>query len=82
MYSLRVEKPAEKFILKLDRPTAKRFRDAIDSLVEDPTLGKELNNHETARSYRVGQYRILYDIYESELIVCIIKVGPRGDVYN
>lgn len=82
MYRVVIEKQALKYIEKLDRTSAQRIRNAIDLIATDPAIGKELTNHETARSYRVGQFRILYDVYENELVICIVKVGPRGDVYN
>ncbi|WP_425459249.1 type II toxin-antitoxin system RelE family toxin [Fontibacillus phaseoli] len=31
---------------------------------------------------RVGSFRILYSIEENVLIITVIKIGPRGDVYN
>ncbi len=82
MYTVRIEKQALKYINKLDRPTARRIRDAIDSIAEDPKVGKPLSEHGSERSYRVGGYRILYDVYDNELIVVIVKVNPRGQVYD
>jgi mRNA interferase RelE/StbE len=82
MYSVDIKKSALKYINKLDRPAAKRIRDAIDLIAADPTIGELLTNHIATYKYRVGSYRILYDVYEEEVIVCIVKVGPRGDVYN
>ena len=82
MYSLIIEKQALKYIKRLDRPSAKRIRDAIDQIAQDPYIGELLTNHTAQYKYRVGSYRILYDIYETQLVVCVIKIGPRGDVYN
>ena len=76
MYTVRIEKQALKYINKLDRPTAKRIRDAIDLIEKDPRIGKQLTNHGSEHSYRVGSYRILYDVYDNELIVVIVKVNP------
>ncbi len=82
MYSVVIEKQALKYINKLDRPNAKRIRDAIDLIAEDPSIGEPLTNHSAQYKYRVGSYRILYDVYETQLVICVVKVGPRGDVYN
>lgn len=82
MYTVQIQKSVTKFILKVDRPTAKRLRDAIDAISKDPTLGVPLTNHTAQYKYRVGKFRILYDVFESELIIEIIKVASRGDVYN
>ncbi len=82
MYSLRIEKQALKYIQKLDRPTAKRIMEAIDSIRENPSIGERLINHGSEYKYRVGSYRILYDVHDSVLTVVVVKVGPRGQVYN
>ncbi|MGI8648028.1 MAG: hypothetical protein DLM55_08760 [Acidimicrobiales bacterium] len=31
---------------------------------------------------RIGDWRILYDVYEDVLVVDVVRVGPRGDVYK
>ena len=81
MYSVSIDKQAEKYITKLDRPTAKRIRDAIDLIAVDPSVGKFLTKHGIERSYRVGNYRILYDVHDEILTIVIVKVLARGNVY-
>lgn len=46
MYKLTIEKAAYKYFNRLDRPTAKRIRDAIDNIANDPFIGESLTNHE------------------------------------
>ena len=82
MYNVIIERQAEKYILKLDKPTAKRIRNAIDRIAENPAIGERLTKHEAEYKYRVGGYRILYDVSETEVTITIVKVGPRGDVYS
>ena len=82
MYAVKIEKQALKYINRLDRINARRIRDAIDLIAKDPSVGKNLTNHSREYSYRVGGYRILYDKYEAELIIVIVKVLGRGNVYN
>ncbi|MEO6722689.1 MAG: type II toxin-antitoxin system RelE/ParE family toxin [Ferruginibacter sp.] len=82
IYKLQIEKAALKYIKKQDVPTIKRLMAAIDQIAENPHIGEPLINHAAQYKYRVGSYRILYKIVESELVISIIKVGPRGDVYN
>ena len=82
MYNVTIEKPALKYILKLDRTTAKRIRNAIAAIAADPKIGKLLTKHEASYSYRVGDFRVLYDVYESQILVIVVKVKGRGDVYN
>ena len=82
-YTIVIRKAAEKYIAKLDRPTRLRIINAIQSLEENPeSKGEQLTNHQATYKLRVGSYRILYDVLESEVTVDVLKVGPRGDVYN
>ncbi|CAN5796556.1 hypothetical protein BH10BAC3_BH10BAC3_28010 [soil metagenome] len=81
-YIISIEKAAKKYIQKQDSSTILRLMKAIDKIGDDPTIGELLTNHAAQYKYRVGGFRILYDVYEKELIVVVVKVGPRGDVYN
>jgi mRNA interferase RelE/StbE len=60
----------------LDR-LAKAFR----ALEEDPYIGKRLVDL-SLYSYRVGDLRIVYNLEEDNLIVLVIDIGPRGDIYR
>ena len=82
MYNITIEKAAFKYISRLDKTTARRVRNAIDEIAADPKIGKHLSNHEASYSYRIGDYRVLYDIYESQVLVVVVKVKGRGDVYK
>lgn len=56
---------------------------AIDSLSPNPYKGKTLKgNKKGCYSYRSGDYRIIYEIYQLERIVHIIRVGNRREVYR
>jgi mRNA interferase RelE/StbE len=61
----------------------KRILAAIKSLADDPRPSQctKLSADEKYR-LRVGVYRILYSIEDDKLIVCIVKVGHRKDVYR
>jgi mRNA interferase RelE/StbE len=80
-FDITIEKLALKYIKKQDSPSIKRLMAAIDLIAADPSIGAPLTNHTAMYKYRVGSYRILYDVYETELVVCIVKVGSPGDVY-
>lgn len=63
-----------------------RIVDAIETLAmeEDPTrISKKLRgNHYGQYSYRIGNYRIIYDIVRDEIIVLrFIEVGVRRSIY-
>ena len=64
----------------------KRYRDqlyvALKGLEDRPLLGKKLwGQYKNYRSLRVGDYRIIYQIKASELVVLVIKIGNRQGVY-
>ncbi len=82
MFTVDIEKEAEKYLNRLDRTTYKRLRNAIDQIGKDPTIGERLTNHDASFKYRVGGYRILYDVYASKVLVVVVKIASRGQVYR
>lgn len=61
----------------------KRVERAIDDLEVDPFQGKTLKGYLKGRfSYRVGSYRIIYAINGHRLVVYVIDVGHRRDIYR
>ena len=83
-YSLRIKKSARKELeavaTKADR---RRIIKHIESLADNPRPpgSQKLSGRERYR-IRQGQYRILYTIENSVLIVHVIKIGHRKDVYR
>lgn len=60
-----------------------RVARALDELERDPFQGKLLKGALKGRySYRVGSYRILYLVQRHQLLVIVIDVGPRRDLYR
>ena len=83
-YSLRIKKSARKELeavaAKADR---RRIIKRIESLADNPRPpgSQKLSGRERYR-IRQGQYRILYTIEQQVLIVHVIKIGHRKDVYR
>ena len=83
-YSLRIKKSAIKELravaTKADR---RRIIKRIQSLADDPRPrgSQKLSGNERYR-VRQGRYRILYRIEDRELIVYVIKIGDRKNVYR
>ncbi len=68
---------------RLDASMRGRVRDAIDRLRSQPEIGKRLKGLLTGRwSYRVGDWRILYKIDRGRLLVLVLTVGHRREVYR
>ena len=83
MYELLFKKKAIKAIAKINDSYYSAIIEAIDGLAENPSPSgyKKLTGRSGYR-IRVGTYRIIYDIFENKLIVEIVNVGSRGDIYE
>ena len=87
MYEIAFTRNAEKYYNRLDDNTAARINRAIDLISQTPTYNqnrniKKLSGRDREYSYRVGQYRIIYQIDENLQACNILSIGPRGDVYQ
>ena len=69
----------------LPKHIAKRIKQKIDThLSQNPlALGKRLSGEfaELYR-YRIGDYRIIYELKQQDILIIIVKVGHRKDVYD
>jgi mRNA interferase RelE/StbE len=71
---------------KLDQQVARRIVDFLDeaSALDDPrSRGKSLvGDRAGIWRYRVGDYRVLCEFRDAELVILALTVGHRGDVYD
>ena len=80
-YNIRYPSQVEAQLEKLDNSIAQRIYDKIWMLRSNPNLGKPLKSAwKNYRRLRIGKYRIIYEISESE--ITIVKIGHRNDVYK
>nr|NNM91629.1 type II toxin-antitoxin system RelE/ParE family toxin [Bacilli bacterium] len=80
-----MSKDAQKFINKQPRQTRQRLRNALIQLAEDPFTNpnvKRLKGTDSMLRLRVGDFRIVFSIEEQKLLILVIAIGSRGDVYN
>ena len=82
-YKVTFKKSVLKDLKSVPKSDVIKIISKIDSLAEDPRRvgAKKLSGNELYRM-RQGLYRILYEIKDRELIVQVIKVGHRSDVYK
>ena len=75
---------ADRQLRRLERPVQQRLSRAIDSLRVDPRPpgAKRLVTAEQLWRVRVGAYRIVYAIEDDRLLILVVKIGPRRDVYR
>lgn len=69
---------------KLPRNVQVRLKPHIDALAEEPRPGgaEKLAGEEGLYRIRVGDHRIIYFVEDQALIVLVVKVGHRRDVYR
>lgn len=67
-----------------DRATLRRIASAIDGLASNPRPegARALQGEATVLRLRVGDYRILYTINDDVLLVLVVRVGHRREVYR
>ena len=83
-YRIEFKKSAAKFLKKLPKQDRRRIRDKIDSFAEnlpDPITTKMKGDNPFHR-VRVGDYRIIYEIHEDTLVILVLKIGHRKEVYR
>lgn len=82
-YKIHINKSVSKDFKQIPKKDAQRILNAIQSLANEPRppQSKKLSGQERYR-LRQGNYRILYSIKDEELIICVVKVGNRRDVYK
>jgi len=83
-YQLQLLPTAQRELLKLPAKIRVRVADAIRSLQANPRPAgcKKLAGNANYYRIRVGDYRVLYEIRDRVLLVLVIKVGHRREVYR
>jgi mRNA interferase RelE/StbE len=84
IYLVEYTPAAARQIRKLNKTIQARLKSKIAMLSENPRPhgSKKLKSFEKSYRIRVGDYRVIYDIHDDVLLVLIMKVGPRRDVYD
>ena len=83
-YRVEIARGAVKSLAGLPRKEQHRIRAAIDLLAEEPRPPNcvALAGEESVYRVRVGDYRILYEVVDARLIVHVIRIGHRRDIYR
>jgi len=82
-YSLSIKQSAAKALAKLPRADRLRIIDAIDQLKTNPAAGGVLKGEFAGlRRIRIGGYRVVYEALDQQLIVLVIRIGHRKEVYR
>ena len=84
MYAVRITRKAIKAMSRIPRRDRLRLGATIDALTSapKPANSKPLRGTRNGHRLRVGRYRVVYTIEKRKLVVRVIRVGLRKDIYR
>jgi mRNA interferase RelE/StbE len=83
IYSIRIKASAARSLRRLSRQDRDRIIEAIDRLAREPGAGGTLKGEFSGlRRLRVGIYRVVYEVIDDELVVLVVRIGHRREVYR
>ena len=82
-YIVRISSAAQRQIRKLPRDAQERVTAVLVLLADEPRppASKKLTGREAWR-VRTGNWRVIYEIHDDELVVMVVAAGNRRDVYK
>lgn len=82
-YSLKIKQSAYKELQRLDKKERISIVSAIDKLTDNPHIGKVLKGEFSGlRRIRSGNYRVIYEINEGEVLILVLRIAHRKQVYR
>jgi len=86
MYRVELSREADRFYRQSDGPTARKLARCFEALERDPRAGNNVKplkgRFSGAYRYRVGDLRVAYTINDAAVVVYVITVANRRDVYE
>jgi mRNA interferase RelE/StbE len=82
-YQIEITREALRALAKLDKPVRRRLQIAIDGLLNDPHPNGSiaLQGLRGAFRVRVGDYRVIYTVDDGRLLVVVVDLGHRREIY-
>jgi len=84
-YEVEISESAEKFLEKVPKKDRLRIIEKIDTLGQDPTPSGSIKLQgykESLYRIRSGDYRVVYSIKKDILLVLVVEIGHRREVYR
>jgi len=85
VYKITYTTQAAKALLKMPRNTARLIREKMEQVAVDPFAAipnaKKLQGRPGYR-LRVGDWRVIYEINKDQVVIIVMKIAPRGEVYK
>jgi mRNA interferase RelE/StbE len=83
MYSIVYTREAKHALDNLSIKKKRQIKDALERIVGNPRLGKRLIQELSGLwSYRSGDYRIIYKVEHQQVLIIVLAIGTRRDIYN
>lgn len=85
MYRIVFTRQANRTLLKMSRNTARLIREKLDQLAQDPyARNPNVTKLQGRPGYRlrIGDWRVIYELEDEQLVIMVLKVAPRGGVYR
>ncbi len=83
-YEIIIKPAAEKSLDKIPKSSRSRLADALEKLRDNPRPPGviKMSGVENLWRIRIGDYRVVYEIHDDRLIVLVLRVAHRKDVYR
>ena len=87
-WQIEFDPAAVKELAKLDKPTARRIvqflRERVAPLSDPRSLGEALRGDELGSfwKYRLGDYRVVAEIVDRRVVIIVVRIGLRREVYR
>ena len=85
-FEVRISRDAEKTFLKIRQSLpaiGRKIENVLDLLETHPFTGSKLEgSHGESRRIRIGDFRVIYEIYRQEILILVVYIGPRSGAYR
>jgi mRNA interferase RelE/StbE len=83
-YTVQLSESAARALRELPTRQQLRISQKIDALADNPYPpgARKLKGQELSYRIRVGDYRVVYEVHEEAILVFVLRIGHRKDVYR
>ncbi|MCI4463014.1 MAG: type II toxin-antitoxin system RelE/ParE family toxin [Caldisericum sp.] len=82
-YQIKWKESAVKSVSKFPKEIRERIVEKVDELRDSPFLGEPLSGDlKGLRRIKIGDYRIIYFVDTDKVIIIVVKVGHRSEIYR